>query len=688
MGGTAGVLFDRARRRALVGRDGELAQLRAFLEDYGRVLAYLHGPGGVGKSALLEAVVTDAVAAGKRVVTLDCAELDPGSVGFRERLRATCGVVDDAVSHPEPVLALDRFELVEASAGWFWRSFVPALPERSHVLVAGRRPPPASWRTDPAFTAYGLVVPVRNLDPEPAAALVRARGVTDETTVAQVVRGSRGHPLAIVVATDALAAGTVEGGRSSLLSDPDVTATLLGRFLDEGVTPLQRAALHVCGHARRVDRAMLREVLGLGDTEADALLEWIRERPYAESRTEGLTLHDVVRDALDRDLRWRDREAFADLHRRIRRVVVDRMSTASERAQERLAADLLHLHRGNPAAQDLYAFEDLGTLLARPLEPDDVDWVVDAFENEARADAAAYWLQRQPEAWTVFEDVSGRRSGACLTARVDGLDPAAAAADPVTCWGLAALARRRPPEPGEVVLHQIGLDASSPGRIGPVSDQVAAQALRRWRVRDLGWVLVSSTEEDAWAPVWTYIGFERLGACRVHGREVGVWARDFARSPYEEWLEGLGDRELDDTGGGPPPVVAPIALARVDFRDAVRTALKDLADPVRLRRSPLAGSRLVAPGDDVAVSLASRVRRAVAVLAGSPRSAAAARALDRTYLRPSGSQEKAAEVLGLPFSTYRRHLAAGVDRVEEVLWDWELHGVPDGQGSDSKWSGD
>ena len=51
-----------------------------------------------------------------------------------------------------------------------------------------------------------------------------------------------------------------------------------------------------------------------------------------------------------------------------------------------------------------------------------------------------------------------------------------------------------------------------------------------------------------------------------------------------------------------------------------------------------------------------------------------ARALRRTYLEPAASQELAAEALGLPFSTYRSHLTAGIARVTEWLWRRELHG--------------
>ena len=36
------------------------------------------------------------------------------------------------------------------------------------------------------------------------------------------------------------------------------------------------------------------------------------------------------------------------------------------------------------------------------------------------------------------------------------------------------------------------------------------------------------------------------------------------------------------------------------------------------------------------------------------------------------SQEAAAEVLDLPFSTYRRHLAKAVDELTDVLWSVEI----------------
>ncbi|MFD0523335.1 hypothetical protein [Paractinoplanes durhamensis] len=58
----------------------------------------------------------------------------------------------------------------------------------------------------------------------------------------------------------------------------------------------------------------------------------------------------------------------------------------------------------------------------------------------------------------------------------------------------------------------------------------------------------------------------------------------------------------------------------------------------------------------------------MSAIAAEPKGAALYAVLNRTYLRPAASQEAAAEVLGLPFSTYRRRLAKAIDRLIEVLW--------------------
>jgi hypothetical protein len=66
------------------------------------------------------------------------------------------------------------------------------------------------------------------------------------------------------------------------------------------------------------------------------------------------------------------------------------------------------------------------------------------------------------------------------------------------------------------------------------------------------------------------------------------------------------------------------------------------------------------------------IRAAAAVLEGSVRDRGAYRALHHTYLQPAGTQQGAADLLNLPMSTYRRHLAKGVERLTALLWQREL----------------
>lgn len=675
-GARAGAVLARARRDRLRGRADELARLHRWVRTPELLVAVLHGPGGVGKSTLLDAFGYDLEADGRAVVRLDGADLDPSPAGF---LAAVGGLIG-----PDTVVLLDRFEAVSGLSRWLWREWLPAQPADTHLLVAGRQGPPPDWRADPAFAACGLVLALRNLDRTAAAELIADHGVADPEDAALLAASSRGHPLAIVVAADVhgqAVRSPLRGG--DLLGHPNVTGVLVERFLDDVATPRQRRALHVCGHARRVDRALLREVLAVDDAAADEMLDWLRTRPYTESHPDGLSVHDLVKDVLDRDLRWRDRDAFVELHGAIRRVVVDRMARAEDHEHDRLAGDLFHLHRHNPAAASLYAFEDLGGVIARPLrgDPDEIAWLGRIFAAEQRGPIAAHWAAAQPQAGTVFEDGQGRRTGAGLVVRLDRARPEDLRADPVAGWALDRIARRRPPGSEEPVLLQMVVAADHPEAPGVVADQAAALSLRAWRTRGLGWAVLTTALDPVWAPMWHYIGFERLGSCPLaeSGREpveIAVWARDFGRGSFESWLDGMTVHELDEAGTARPPVAAPIALARGDFDDAVVCLLRDLHDPVRLRTNPLAGSGLLGPDGGPTAALVPLVRRVVDGLRQLPDTELAGRILDRTYVRPAGSQERAAEVVGTSFSTYRRHLTRGVRLLQDRLWDWEVHGVP------------
>ncbi len=150
------------------------------------------------------------------------------------------------------------------------------------------------------------------------------------------------------------------------------------------------------------------------------------------------------------------------------------------------------------------------------------------------------------------------------------------------------------------------------------------------------------------------------------------------------WLDLLAERQIatepltTPTSTGTAPLVV---LAEPEFMAAVRDALRNFHRPDALRTNPLLRSRVVSESAGSGADETGRItalrdllKEAAESLQASPRETKRYRALYRTYFNPAPSQERAAELLDLPFSTYRRHLKGGGTRVGEILWQKEIGG--------------
>ena len=196
----------------------------------------------------------------------------------------------------------------------------------------------------------------------------------------------------------------------------------------------------------------------------------------------------------------------------------------------------------------------------------------------------------------------------------------------------------------------------------------------------LAFTFFPAADPDFWAPMFAYVdlGRAREADFEVGGRRYWVYVHDWRVTPPMEWLDLLAER-----GVATEPLAVPAAastplvvLGESDFAAAVREALRDFHRTDALRTNPLLRSRVVerAGTDDGAglASLRGLLKETSESLQVSPREAKHHRALHRTYLDPAPNQERAAELLGLPFSTYRRHLRAGISKVAEILWQEEI----------------
>ncbi|MET9297242.1 ATP-binding protein [Streptomyces sp. NPDC003077] len=673
-----------ARERGFVGRRQETAVWDALLTADRGAVVYVHGPGGIGKTTLLHHFGERAARAGRPAVRLEAAELRPGAT---DPARLLAG-------RTRPVLLVDALDDPRAPTRALHRELLPDLPADALVALAGREAPPPDWRLDPAWQGLLRLLPLGPLDEADSRALLTRRGVPP----AAQERGlpfARGHPLALALVADVAAHGgePVPPDRS-----PRVVRTLLTSLLEVVPTPRHRAALEATAQVLTTTEPLLAALLDVPDARPH--FEWLRGLSAMESGPRGVHPHDLVRDALDAELGWRDPQRKALLHRRASAYYRRLFTEDGDRARQRaVLADFAYLHRDSPVAGPLVEPVAGGAAGAARLDrltvsphPVTGDGLEQAYAIAARHEGAASarllraWA-RCPEAIThTVLGPDGDTAGFYTLIELAGSAPPGAPDDPAVCAACAWLASHGELRDGEhALLVRFWMSRDDYQDVSPVQTLITLRLTHHYLTGDRpALTLLPFADPEFWAPGCAYVDFARLPAAdfTVGGRRFGVFVHDWRRVPGPAWLAMLTERERaeDPWDVAAPTAPAPLRVLDHDaFAAAVRDALRALVRPDGLRDSPLLTTRLVAarsgaeadPKERVR-ALREAIRAAAASLEASPQDRRGFRALHHTYMRPAGTQARAAALLRLPMTTYRRHLTAGVARLTELLWQEEL----------------
>lgn len=661
-----------------MGRSGEVERFRAALDGVqgaGPVF-YVHGPGGVGKSTLLRRLEDEARQAGRRVVRVDGRRVNPSPAGFE----AEAG---DAVSGTGVVLFVDGFERCQGLEGWLRDRFLPGLREDAVVVVAGRRPPSAEWLCDLAWNDLLEVLPLDVLDPPTAAALLERRGVAPARREA-VLAFAGGHPLALSLAASVALSGTPD--TSDWSPGPDVIATLLSVLVGELPSRDHRLALETAAHVLTTTESLLGAVVG--EDRTAEMFAWLRSLPFAEYGRQGLFLHELVSDVLDHDFRWRDPDGYEQMHVRTGHHLLQRARTASETEAMGAIRALTYLKRYGPMEPYFKRIDREGDAYEDVLRPDDHEQAVRmTLETEGRrsADIVRFWLQEQPGAFRMYRSAqTGELLAFMLWLRLS--DPQVGGTpDPVVAQAWAAVADRGPLLPDQhMMMSRFMIYPGAYGQISSIGHLMQLRICSDWvRSRGLAWSFITTPDAGLWGPLMDHLGHEEMFRTPwEQQRTFTTFACDWRVTPLEIWFDRTQPGALTETPVAPVPEgTLGKALSRTEFDTAVRQALRDLHRPDALHGSALFSSRLStrfgwAAQQDPVEGLRHTLAGALDELKRDPGSGKQHRALAATYLHRASTQEAAAARLGLPYSTYRRHLAEGHKRLCEVLWRWELGGTP------------
>jgi hypothetical protein len=689
-----------ARQRRFVGREAEKSLFQSALSatEPPFYVLYVCGPGGIGKTSLLREYVSLAQERGARALYLDARNIEPTPEAFLTSLTIALGVLpgESPVDYlttdaTRTVLIIDTYETLTPLEVWLRDVFLPQLPSSALVVFASRVSPSDGWRAEPGWSSLLRILPLRNLTPDESRALLKLRTVPT-TEHDQIIEFTHGHPLAVSLVADVL--DQQPDVQFQPQNAPDIMRMLLSRLVQDAPTTDHRAALEACALVRHMNEALLEAMLQRSNVHA--LFEWLRSLSFMETGRYGIFPHDLVRDTLAADLRWRHLDWFNELHRRARHYFHDHLRQTQGQSQRRILTELVYLHRDNPVVAQFFEFkvndavwtdlahaEDLPTLLE----------MVRTHEGEESAHWAEFWFQRQPGAILVIRDNQRLPMGFMMSLSLSRAQPQEIMLDPATRMAWEYLQRNGPLRAGEEALYfRFWMDGAAYQALSTIQSRIFLNMVQQYlNVSGLAFTFLPCSDPDFYAAPFAYADLARLPDADFAsgGRRFGLYGHDWRVMPPAAWLEMLGAREIAAPTASPgQPIPAPamsqpvLVLSEPDFAEAVRDALRHFTRADALRDNPLLRSRLVidrtgatASASTRAQALQSLIREAFDLLQSNPRQAKLHRALYHTYIQPAATQELAAELLDLPFSTYRRHLKEGIENVTETLWQSELGAI-------------
>jgi hypothetical protein len=627
----------------LVGRERELERLAAELAATDRVGAvFVHGPAGIGKTALLREATEPGVRSSESaVVWIDGRDIAP----VPDQLEDALGGVPP--KHERPLVVLDSFEHVEALGGYLRRVLVPSLPAGSAVLIASRRAPGPEWAPrgeDGDFTALVLDA----LDPDDSAEVLRSHGVVGAD--AERARGwAHGNPLALELAAASTERGSGVDGATPMLGEE-----LVARLVEERLQGPHLPTLATAAIARVTTPDLL--AASLVGADPDAEWEWLRGRNFVEPRGVGVAPHELVREAV-RACVHRDHPL---LERELRRRVADHLYVIATGPAGALAVTDLTELAASPALHWGFSWRASARLRVDGLRTgdlDEVDRVVAGHRHAGVWSGSRALLEAAPEHGTVARDRDERLCGLTLSLTPQTA-PRAADADPILGpW----LAHARKLDRLEAVIWRDMIDLTEDrdpelfGLLGMAGLLAATSGSPRHAYLPINPALPGARD---FAAAGGARHLPELDA-RVGGETVECHIVDWGPGGVLAAMHAYIYGELGLAAPSRP------TSARTVSVEAVREAFRNLGVPAEVTRSPLAqGESIGERAESVRRTLTDAVDGA---FADAPGDELTQTVLRRGYLERSASHDAVAEALHLSRAAYFRRLRRGCERVAAYL---------------------
>ncbi|QJD84452.1 helix-turn-helix transcriptional regulator [Cohnella herbarum] len=325
--------IDLMEQHYLVGRDDEVAVFneRLGLDSTQERIINVYGTGGIGKSFLLNEFRRHSEQDGAMFLLIDgrvfvtpqefCYQLlralryPINEIPMTDDLSLLTDICLDAMHEAtgkgKTVLALDTFEEFGDSEHWLREEFLARISPRVLIVISGRLPLQGRWLYSPAWRNLIYRMPLSDLDYESVKRYLVRSGIDGEETVHRIWVQTKGHPLTL-----ALFASTTlvrNQHKAKLMGTDEIFVHVVNVWLKE-VPEAYRMLVETASALRHFNQELLSFVLEKPITANQ--FKKLAELSFVQRADRGWLLHDLLRDAVSRELRLREPDRYERLWKR------------------------------------------------------------------------------------------------------------------------------------------------------------------------------------------------------------------------------------------------------------------------------------------------------------------------------------------------------------------------------------
>ena len=526
-------------------------------------VCFIYGSGGIGKTSILKNL-SRKIPEEEIFIYFDCRESEPTPDGFIQSLakilltsintrpddskQYTLHDVTNILSNcgTRILLCIDQFESFLVNEAWMRQTFFPSLPDTVLSVIASRLPPKAAWYTNSDWANAFQIIELGDLSEKDSCDLLASRNIPQEQ-INQVRKFAKGYPLALELA--AMLYRTQPGYQFSGNLTPIEVVTELATSVLTGLSDVEKEAVEALSTVLRANEPILCALLGLRD--ASKLFIKIRELPFVNYSAQGIALHDVVRDAIEKDLSYRDPARKNEYRQNALAYFEEEIEKIPYQRHWQLTADFLFLIE-TPIVREAYFPSGSSEYSIQQATPEDVEEIIRISKSAEPDEATAItelWLEKYLEHFYVAKTADGRVAAFDYFCTPDAVDLNFLKQDPVTAAWVKHL-EDSPIEKGERVLFlrrwitpNIG-DDMSPAQGAFWLDIKRAYMALRPQLRRL---YTATTHRDVYLPVIKSVGFQLLPNynANIGGVEYHTAMVDFGEKSFDGWLLKLVKRQFD-----------------------------------------------------------------------------------------------------------------------------------------------